>query len=56
MFKKDATIELTKKEAQYLYDHFLDSSATCNSLTAYMLREKIRFPSFWGNPLCDDTE
>ena len=48
--QKDATIELTKKEAQYLYDHFLDSPATCNSLTAYMLREKIRFPSFWEIP------
>lgn len=37
-------------ECVYLYDHFLDSPATCNSLTAYMLREKIRFPSFWEIP------
>ncbi len=44
--QKDATIELTPKEAQYLYDHFTRSPGTCNSLTAYMLRHRVLFPSF----------
>lgn len=37
-YKKDMTIELTRKEAEYLYERFTTSAGTKNSLMAYLLR------------------
>lgn len=45
-YMKEAEISLTQKEAEYLYDQFTGSPGTCNSLTAYMLRNNAPFPSF----------
>lgn len=45
-FMKTAAIELTVAEAEYLYERFTRSVNTCNSLTAYMLKNKLLFPSF----------
>ena len=49
-FMKEADISLTSKEAGYLYDRFTGSPGTCNSLTAYMLRNRTPFPSFDAIP------
>lgn len=43
---KDATIELTGKEAAYLLEQFVTSPGTEDSLTAYMLKNGISYSSF----------
>lgn len=42
----DATIELTGKEATYLLEQFIASPGTEDSLTAYMLRNRVSYSSF----------
>jgi hypothetical protein len=49
-FMKEANIDLTHKEAGYLYSQFVGSPGTCDSLTAYLLRNKTPFPSFDAIP------
>ena len=45
-FMSEAEITLTKKEAEYLYLKMVTAKKTRNSLLAFMLREKLLFPSF----------
>ena len=49
-FMKEADIALTEREAKYLFDQFISSSFTCDSLTAYMLKNGTLFPSFDAIP------
>lgn len=47
---RDATIELTKDEAEYLYRQFITSAETKDSLMAHMLRSANVFPTLLDIP------
>ena len=47
---RDATIELTKDEAEYLYRQFITSTETKDSLMAHMLRSANVFPTLLDIP------
>jgi hypothetical protein len=47
---RDATIELTKDEAEYLYRQFITSAETKDSLLAHMLRSANVFPTLLDIP------
>ena len=49
-YMQDAVIELTEKEAKYLYDRILQSPFTADSLLAFLLRRRIVCDSFSSVP------